>query len=101
MGCHCLRYTVTPNMINGTMTQPCGTFVTSFSHMCHLSPLMAGLPGAIFQQENARSYTARISKDIIHHITTLSWLAGSPDLSRIEREHMGITWDGKLDSLRV
>ncbi|GFX40007.1 hypothetical protein TNCV_2272911 [Trichonephila clavipes] len=57
--------------------------------------LMGGLPGTIFQQDNARPYTARMSQEYIHHITTLPWPARSPDLSPIGISR--IIWD----SLRV
>ncbi|GFV27863.1 transposable element Tcb2 transposase [Trichonephila clavipes] len=45
---------------------------------------MAGLPGAIFQQDNALSNTARKSQNCLHDITTLPCPARSPDLSPIE-----------------
>ncbi|GFU63617.1 transposable element Tcb2 transposase [Trichonephila clavipes] len=47
-----------------------------------------GLPGAIFQQDNARPYTARVAQDFLRHFQTLPWPARSPDLSPVE--HM---WD--------
>ncbi|GFV49453.1 transposable element Tcb2 transposase [Trichonephila clavipes] len=39
----------------------------------HVFPLMAGLPGDIFQQDNARTHIARMSQDCLRHITTLPW----------------------------
>ncbi|GFT13765.1 DDE_3 domain-containing protein [Trichonephila clavipes] len=33
----------------------------------HVGPFLNGLPGAIFQQDNARLHTARISQDFLHH----------------------------------
>ncbi|GFW29765.1 transposable element Tcb2 transposase [Trichonephila clavipes] len=54
----------------------------------HVLALMKQLPGAIFQQDNARHYTARISQDCLHTVTTLPWPALSPDLSPIEH-----VWD--------
>ncbi|GFX63897.1 transposable element Tcb2 transposase [Trichonephila clavipes] len=45
---------------------------------------MARLPGAIFQQDNACLHTARVSQICLHHISTLSWPASSPDLPPIE-----------------
>ncbi|GFV84223.1 transposable element Tcb2 transposase [Trichonephila clavipes] len=57
----------------------------------HVSPLIAGLPGAIFQQNNARPHIARMSQDCLHTVTTLPWPARSPDLSPIEHiwDHLG------------
>ncbi|GFX62063.1 uncharacterized protein TNCV_2227891 [Trichonephila clavipes] len=37
----------------------------------HLLPLMQRLPGAIFQQDNSLPYTAKVSHDCLHTITTL------------------------------
>ncbi|GFV28413.1 transposable element Tcb2 transposase [Trichonephila clavipes] len=51
-------------------------------------PFLNGLPGAIFQQDNARPHTARVAQDFLHHFPTLPWLARSPDLSLIEH-----VWD--------
>ncbi|GFW30925.1 transposable element Tcb2 transposase [Trichonephila clavipes] len=50
----------------------------------HVGPFLNGLPGEIFQQDNARSHTARVSQDFIRHFQTLSWSARSPDLSPVE-----------------
>ncbi|GFT06486.1 transposable element Tcb2 transposase [Trichonephila clavipes] len=57
----------------------------------HVLPLMQRLPRAIFQQDNARPYTARVSQDCLHTVTTLLWPARSPDLSPIEHiwDHLG------------
>ncbi|GFW14536.1 transposable element Tcb2 transposase [Trichonephila clavipes] len=43
---------------------------------------------AIFQQDNARPHTARVSQDFLRHFQTLPWPARSPDLYPVE--HM---WD--------
>ncbi|GFX87730.1 DDE_3 domain-containing protein [Trichonephila clavipes] len=43
-----------------------------------------GLPGAIFQQDNARPHTARVAQDFLRHFQTLPWTARSPGLSRVE-----------------
>ncbi|GFW35882.1 galactoside 2-alpha-L-fucosyltransferase 3 [Trichonephila clavipes] len=51
----------------------------------HVLPLMQRFPGVIFQQNNARPHTARVSQDCLHTITTLPWPARSPNLSQIER----------------
>ncbi|GFX41601.1 transposable element Tcb2 transposase [Trichonephila clavipes] len=47
-------------------------------------PLVERLPGAIFQQDNALPHTERMSQVCIRPVTTLLWLARSPDLSLIE-----------------
>ncbi|GFU83338.1 transposable element Tc1 transposase [Trichonephila clavipes] len=54
----------------------------------HVGPFLNGLPGAIFQQDNALLHTARAAQDFLHHFQTLPWPALSPDLSPVE--HM---WD--------
>ncbi|GFU98893.1 transposable element Tcb1 transposase [Trichonephila clavipes] len=57
----------------------------------HVLPLMQRLPGAIFQQANARPHAARVSQDCFRTMTTLPWPARSPDLSPIEHiwDHLG------------
>ncbi|GFW20304.1 RNase H domain-containing protein [Trichonephila clavipes] len=52
---------------------------------------MQWLPGVIFQQDNARPHTARVSQDCLRTVTTLPWPARSPDLSPIEHiwDHLG------------
>ncbi|GFW37601.1 transposable element Tc1 transposase [Trichonephila clavipes] len=50
----------------------------------HVGPFLNGLPGAIFQQDNTRPYTARVAKDFLLHFQTLPWPARSPDLSPVE-----------------
>ncbi|GFT68001.1 transposable element Tcb2 transposase [Trichonephila clavipes] len=49
----------------------------------HVGPLVNGLPGAIFQQDNARPHTARVAQDFLRHFQTLPWPARSPDLSPV------------------
>ncbi|GFX95856.1 uncharacterized protein TNCV_2084361 [Trichonephila clavipes] len=51
----------------------------------HVGPFLNGLPGAIFQQDNA---TSRVSQDILRHFQALPWPARSPDLSPVEH-----VWD--------
>ncbi|GFX02869.1 transposable element Tcb1 transposase [Trichonephila clavipes] len=57
----------------------------------HVLLLMQRLPGAIFQQDNTRLHTARVSQDCLRTVTTLPWTARSPDLSPIEHiwDHLG------------
>ncbi|GFV71431.1 transposable element Tcb2 transposase [Trichonephila clavipes] len=49
----------------------------------HEGPFLNGLPGAIFQQDNARPHTARFAQDFLRHFQTLPWPARSPDLSPV------------------
>ncbi|GFT84543.1 DDE_3 domain-containing protein [Trichonephila clavipes] len=53
-----------------------------------VGPFLNGLPGAIFHQNNARPYTARVSQDFLRHFQTLPSPARSPDLSPVEH-----VWD--------
>ncbi|GFU38580.1 transposable element Tcb2 transposase [Trichonephila clavipes] len=48
----------------------------------HVGPFLNGLPGAIFQQDNARPHTARVAQDFFQ---TLPLPARCPDLSPGER----------------
>ncbi|GFX55902.1 transposable element Tcb2 transposase [Trichonephila clavipes] len=43
-----------------------------------------GLPGAIFQQYNARQHTARVAQNFLRHFYTFPWPARSPYLSPVE-----------------
>ncbi|GFU70829.1 uncharacterized protein TNCV_3667961 [Trichonephila clavipes] len=54
----------------------------------HVGPFLNGLPGAIFQQDNARPHTARVAQDFLRHFQTFPWPARSPDLSPVEH-----VWD--------
>ncbi|GFW28041.1 transposable element Tc1 transposase [Trichonephila clavipes] len=54
----------------------------------HVGPFLNGLPGAIFQQDNAHLHTARVAQDFLRHFQTLPWPARSPDLSPVEH-----VWD--------
>lgn len=54
----------------------------------HVMPLMAELSEAIFQQDNARPHSARVSQECLRQVETLPWPARSPDLSIIEH-----VWD--------
>ncbi|GFU98299.1 transposable element Tcb2 transposase [Trichonephila clavipes] len=51
-------------------------------------PFLNDLPGAIFQQDNARPHTPRVAQDFLRHFQTLPWPALSPDLSLVEH-----VWD--------
>ncbi|GFV47095.1 transposable element Tcb2 transposase [Trichonephila clavipes] len=51
-------------------------------------PFLIGLPGSIFQQDNARPHTARVTQKFLRHFQTLPWPARSPDLSPVEH-----VWD--------
>lgn len=51
-------------------------------------PYLQGLPNALFQQDNARPHTARISQQALRGVQMLPWPAYSPDLSPIEH-----VWD--------
>ncbi|GFV48250.1 transposable element Tc1 transposase [Trichonephila clavipes] len=53
-----------------------------------VGPFLNGLPGAIFQQDNARLHTARVAQDFISHFQTLPWPVRSSDLYPIEH-----VWD--------
>ncbi|GFV97756.1 hypothetical protein TNCV_2313411 [Trichonephila clavipes] len=52
---------------------------------------MAGLPGAIFQQDSAQPHTARMSQDCLRHITTLPGLL-NPQIFH-QPSIPGIIWD--------
>ncbi|GFY26336.1 DDE_3 domain-containing protein [Trichonephila clavipes] len=54
----------------------------------HVGPFLNGLPGAIFQQDNARPHIARVAQDFLRHFQTLPWPARFPDLSPVEH-----VWD--------
>ncbi|GFU08164.1 transposable element Tcb2 transposase [Trichonephila clavipes] len=80
-GCHCIQYTFTPS-------------IDPWHHdilQSHVLSFMQRFPGAIFQRDNARPHTARMSQDCLRTVTTLPWPARSPDLSPIENigSHLG------------
>ncbi|GFV35266.1 transposable element Tcb2 transposase [Trichonephila clavipes] len=51
-------------------------------------PFLNCLPGAIFQQDNARPHTARVAQYFQRHFQTLLWPTHSPDLFPVEH-----VWD--------
>ncbi|UYV84834.1 hypothetical protein LAZ67_X003652 [Cordylochernes scorpioides] len=51
-------------------------------------PYLQGVPNALYQQDNARPYTARISQQALQDVQMLPWPPYSPDLSPIEH-----VWD--------
>ncbi|PRD25954.1 UNVERIFIED_CONTAM: Transposable element Tcb2 transposase [Trichonephila clavipes] len=55
----------------------------------HVLPLIQWIPGAIFQQDNARSHTARVSQDCLRPVTTLPWHVRFPDLSPMDLGSFG------------
>ncbi|GFX40087.1 transposable element Tcb2 transposase [Trichonephila clavipes] len=75
-------------LIHGTMTAQ--RYVHDIMQL-HVLSLMQRLPGAIFQQDNAKPHTARVSQDCLHPLTTLPWPPRSPYLSSIEHiwDHLG------------
>ncbi|GFW15884.1 transposable element Tcb2 transposase [Trichonephila clavipes] len=58
----------------------------------HVGPFLNGLPGAIFQQDNARPHTARVAQDFLRHFQTLPWPARCPDFSPVEHEWDQLKW---------
>ncbi|GFT75072.1 uncharacterized protein TNCV_2244551 [Trichonephila clavipes] len=54
----------------------------------YVGPFINGLPGAIFQQDNALPHTERVAEDFLRHFQFLPWPARSPDLSPVEH-----VWD--------
>ncbi|KAJ4450220.1 hypothetical protein ANN_01627 [Periplaneta americana] len=52
---------------------------------------MARFPSGLFQQDNARPHTARVSQECLCNVVTLPWPARSLDLSPIEHvwDHLG------------
>ncbi|GFT75641.1 transposable element Tcb1 transposase [Trichonephila clavipes] len=76
-------------LIRGTMT---AQWYVHNILQSHVLLLMQRLPGAIFQEDNAQSHTARVSKDSLRIVTTFSWPARFPDLSPIEHIWDPLGW---------
>ncbi|GFT53631.1 transposable element Tc1 transposase [Trichonephila clavipes] len=55
-------------------------------------PMLSSRPGAIYQQDNARPHTARLSQQCLQGYDVLPWPVRSPDLSPIE--HVWTRWEG-------
>ncbi|GFW73410.1 uncharacterized protein TNCV_2800741 [Trichonephila clavipes] len=51
----------------------------------HVGPFLNGLPGEIFQQENARPHAARVLQYFLRHFQTIPLPVRSPDLSPVEQ----------------
>ncbi|GFW72147.1 transposable element Tcb2 transposase [Trichonephila clavipes] len=68
-------------LIRGTMTAQ--WYVHDILQL-HVLPLMQRLSGAIFQKDNARPHTTRVSLDCLRAVATLPWPSRSPYLSSIE-----------------
>ncbi|GFX43979.1 transposable element Tc1 transposase [Trichonephila clavipes] len=65
-----------------TLIVMCGTLTSqryvNDIHRPHVGSFLNGLPGAIFQQDNARPHTPRIAQDFLRHFQTLPWPSRSP-----------------------
>ncbi|GFW52462.1 transposable element Tcb2 transposase [Trichonephila clavipes] len=88
MGCHCLQYTVPLVLIRGTLTA-----------QRYVHDILQRLTGTIFQQENARPHTARVSQDCLRTVTTLVWPARSQIC--LQSSISEIIWDGESRIPRV
>ncbi|GFT63285.1 transposable element Tcb1 transposase [Trichonephila clavipes] len=62
-------------VMRGTLTGQC--YVDDILRP-HVGPFLNGLPGAIFQQDNANLHTARVAQDFLRHFQTLPWPTHSP-----------------------
>ncbi|GFT82519.1 transposable element Tcb2 transposase [Trichonephila clavipes] len=60
------------------------------------STFLNGVPGAIFQQDNARPHTTRVAQDFLRHFKTFSWPTRSLDLSPVEHVWDQLKWQMSL-----
>ncbi|GFY21387.1 transposable element Tcb1 transposase [Trichonephila clavipes] len=67
-------------VIRGTLT---GQRYVNDILRVNVGPFPNGLPGAIFQQDNARPHTAGVAQDFLFCFQTLPWPTRSPDLSPV------------------
>ncbi|GFW83167.1 DDE_3 domain-containing protein [Trichonephila clavipes] len=58
----------TLNVMRGTLTRQ--RYVDDILRP-HVEPFLNGLPGAIFQEDNAHPHTARVAQDFLRHFQTL------------------------------
>ncbi|GFU22044.1 transposable element Tcb1 transposase [Trichonephila clavipes] len=63
-------------VMRGTLT---GQRYVDYILRPHVGPFLNDLPGASFQQDNARPHTARVAQDFPRHFQTFPWPAHSPD----------------------
>ncbi|UYV75203.1 hypothetical protein LAZ67_12002896 [Cordylochernes scorpioides] len=77
--------TLAPNTMRGTMTAQ--RYVDDVLRPVTL-PYLQGVPNALYQQDNARPHTARISQQALQDVQMLLWPPYSPDLSPIKH-----VWD--------
>ncbi|GFW25208.1 transposable element Tcb1 transposase [Trichonephila clavipes] len=64
--------------------------MTSCNHMCCHS--CNGIHDPFFQQDNARSHTARVSQDCLRTVTILPWPGRFADLSPMEHIWDHLRW---------
>ncbi|UYV76555.1 SYT12 [Cordylochernes scorpioides] len=78
-------FSVPASSLQGTMTAQ--RYVDDVLRPVTL-PYLQGVPNALYQQDNARPHTARISQQALQDVQMLPWPPYSPDLSPIEH-----VWD--------
>ncbi|GFY28205.1 DDE_3 domain-containing protein [Trichonephila clavipes] len=58
----------------------------------HVGIFLNGLPGTIFQQDNAFPHTEKVAQDFLRHFQTLPWPARFPYLSPVEHVWDQLKW---------